>query len=228
MRAATLVGRGFVLKGIAMRIIYDKKENLLRLFSKSCEIIYMTFGLSGLVCEIEFPSDWHEEQRAWVRFGGIFIRIGFSFHWYKTVPDEYQCSGPTYGFCFFDDVLFIRYGKDNGRPNTPRKTIQMPWGWRHIEHKILSEEETHSYEYTMNSGEVQEREATIKLESRLWRRPWIPSTLYSESININFNEEVGERSGSWKGGVLGCGYETNQNETPLECLRRMEKERVFK
>jgi hypothetical protein len=45
------------------------------------------------------------------------------------------------------------------------------------------------------------------------------------TIGVEFNDEVGERSGSWKGGTLGCGYEILPNETPLMCLRRMEKER---
>jgi hypothetical protein len=40
-------------------------------------------------------------------------------------------------------------------------------------------------------------------------------------------DEVGEEAGSWKGGVLGCGYTLLPNETPLQCLRRMEKERKF-
>jgi hypothetical protein len=40
-------------------------------------------------------------------------------------------------------------------------------------------------------------------------------------------KEAGKRKGSWKGGTLGCGYELKKNETPLECLRRMESEREF-
>jgi len=39
--------------------------------------------------------------------------------------------------------------------------------------------------------------------------------------------EVGERTGEWKGGTTGCGYQMLPNETPLETLRRMEKERKF-
>ncbi len=34
-------------------------------------------------------------------------------------------------------------------------------------------------------------------------------------------------AGSWKGGVLGCGYEMKPGETPKQTLRRMERERVF-
>jgi hypothetical protein len=39
--------------------------------------------------------------------------------------------------------------------------------------------------------------------------------------------EVGERTGSWKGGTIGCGYTMLEGETPLQTLRRMEKERKF-
>lgn len=58
-------------------------------------------------------------------------------------------------------------------------------------------------------------------------RPWFPFRRLSRYINIDFSDEVGERSGSWKGGVLGCSYEMQRNETPLDTLRRMERERVF-
>ena len=37
----------------------------------------------------------------------------------------------------------------------------------------------------------------------------------------------GERNGSWKGGVLGCGWDMLKGETPLDTLRRMERERRF-
>jgi hypothetical protein len=55
-------------------------------------------------------------------------------------------------------------------------------------------------------------------------------TIFSKTqktISIDFDREVGERKGSWKGGTLGCGYELLPNENPLECLRRMEKDRKF-
>jgi hypothetical protein len=39
--------------------------------------------------------------------------------------------------------------------------------------------------------------------------------------------EVGERTGSYKGGTLGCSHKMLKGETPLQTLRRMEKERKF-
>ena len=66
------------------------------------------------------------------------------------------------------------------------------------------------YKYTLKNGEVQERIATFYVEEREWRwrifHPFaIGPKIISRSISIRFNDEVGERSGSWKGGCTGCG-----------------------
>ena len=191
------------------------------------EIAYGTLGVHGLQAEIEFPSDWHEHRRAWVRLGLIIGSINFSFPWKWVVEDHHQCSGPTYGFTFYSDLLWIDYGKSKGLRSDPRICISMPWSWAHKEHKILSEKETHSYRYVLKSGEVQERQATINAELRRWSRWWIPFKKVVRSIDVTFSDEVGERSGSWKGGCIGCGYEMLPNERPVDTLRRMEHERKF-
>ncbi len=193
-----------------------------------CEWAYIVLGIRGLALEFESPSDWHEERRCWIRIGFGLGLIAFSLPWYGAVPpDEYQCSGPRYGFKFFGDTLTIYYGKDTGRPGDPHKTFWMPWSWSHREHKVLSEPEQHPYAYRLQSGELQQRTATIKRESRLWTRYWIPWRLYKEYIDVEFDDEVGERSGGWKGGTTGCGYDLKPGETNRQCLRRMERERFF-
>lgn len=210
------------------RIEKDRRGLLLRYWNRHhAETAYGFVGLRGPRVEIEFPSDWHEERRAWVRLGCGILSVAFSFPWRKTVPDDGQCSGPTYGFYFFDDSLVLQYGKTHGTRGDPQKHIRMPWAWTHREHKILSEKETHPYCYRLRSGEVQARTATINVESRLWTRYWLPWRLYKRTIDITFDGEVGERTGSWKGGTTGCGYEMLTGETPLQCLRRMESERKF-
>ena len=69
------------------------------------------------------------------------------------------------------------------------------------------------------------------MERRAWRPKWFTWTRIFEkqrqSISVEFNDEVGERSGSWKGGCIVCGYEMLPGETPEQTLRRMERERVF-
>jgi hypothetical protein len=92
------------------------------------------------------------------------------------------------------------------------------------------EEMAYPYRYVLRSGELQERTATIHVERRIrklkWLR-WMPLGRTVHAISVEFSDEVGERTGSWKGGTIGCGYELRENETPLECLRRMETERKF-
>jgi hypothetical protein len=91
--------------------------------------------------------------------------------------------------------------------------------------------ETHDYTYVLNNGHIQKRMATIKVEEREWRMKWLMWTSFKNKkrrvIDVDFSDEVGEGSGSYKGGTLGCSYEMLKNETPLECLRRMERERKF-
>lgn len=85
------------------------------------------------------------------------------------------------------------------------------------------------YRYALKSGESQERVATITNITRMtWKmRGWPWKKKVNTSIDVTFNDEVGERTGSWKGGTIGCSYEMLPNETPEQTLRRMEKERKF-
>lgn len=87
------------------------------------------------------------------------------------------------------------------------------------------------YRYKLRSGEIQERTATIATGRSEYRWRWLkwlplPRKLY-QSIDVRFSDEVGERTGSWKGGCIGCGYNARPNETPEETLRRMERDRKF-
>ena len=103
--------------------------------------------------------------------------------------------------------------------------------WDKEKWKDVFFEETHPYFYVLNNGSVQRRMATIQVTEREWRPhwfKWLPLTKkVRKSIDIEFNEEVGERTDTWKGGTLGCSYEMLPNETPRQTLRRMEINREF-
>lgn len=91
--------------------------------------------------------------------------------------------------------------------------------------------EIYPYKYMLRSGEIQERTATVYVERREHRWRWLtklpwPRRRY-QSIQVEFSDEVGERTGSWKGGVVGTGHAMKPGETARDTLRRMEKERVF-
>lgn len=115
--------------------------------------------------------------------------------------------------------------------------------------------EEHPYTYVLKSGKVQQRIATITVEEREWRKRWLKWTsLFNKvrkdiavefsyggpiSRNIMFEKtshkerkkeetaEVGERTGDWKGGTIGYGYNMLPGEAPIDTLRRMERERIF-
>jgi hypothetical protein len=93
--------------------------------------------------------------------------------------------------------------------------------------------QTFAYVYTLQSGEVQVREAAVTAERRTWcwrlfwkAGLWFPKRTRAY-IDVAFSDEVGERTGSWKGGCVGASYELRRGESPEACLRRMERERVF-
>lgn len=127
-----------------------------------------------------------------------------------------------------------------------------PFEWHHMRHEVLRPDGTWvpfvgswerdkepdgrkevvlPFHYTLKSGAIQDRTATICVERRSWRPRclrWTP--LFEKArttIDVQFSDEVGERTGSWKGGTIGCGYELRPGETPEQCLRRMESELVF-
>ena len=86
------------------------------------------------------------------------------------------------------------------------------------------------YDYTDKyDGEV--IPCTFWVEEREWRPKWLTWTNMFKTIRkyieIEFDSEVGKEKGSWKGGCLGCGYDLLPGESPMDCIKRMEREREF-
>lgn len=172
-------------------------------------------------------------------WGMFSIKLPFHVKNYQE-----SCEWNKYGIQFYEDLLWLRTGKGT-------KTWYLPWkywvfeghwianregDWRKIEKHEHSWEvkeneghcETHNYTYTLKSGEVQKRKAKCYLEKRQWHRKWFPFVKMERvCIDVEFDGEVGERSGSWKGGTIGCGYDKHPTEGIEQCLRRMKAERRF-
>lgn len=117
-------------------------------------------------------------------------------------------------------------------PNYPLASSEKkPWGSSHKIKDELAWSETYPYRYVLRNGTIQERQATVKVDEMEWRWRWFKWLPFPRKIrrciDITFNQEVGERSGSWKGGCTGCSYELYQDEMPREALARMQRERKF-
>lgn len=127
------------------------------------------------------------------------------------------------------DGTFVPYERwtRSGESPEPLDIFREVHPYTYVLRAVYSHDTENDHKY------VQRRKATITVERRSWCwRGWPfrwlrwPRSVQT-TIDVQFDDEVGEQSGSWKGGTIGCGYELRKNETPVECLRRMERERKF-
>lgn len=168
-----------------------------------------------------------------------------------------DCDSAAWGFNYHDNKIWIYIGGGgNFQGGKKWKTFTMPWDYTWVRTSLLLKDqkswahetkgnrqefyndewndkdlvfiETHPYKDNFDNKVVL---ATIRVEEREWRPLVFKWTkLFSrirKTIDVEFSSEVGKEKGSWKGGCIGCSYVIRPNETPFECLKRMEKERVF-
>jgi hypothetical protein len=168
-----------------------------------------------------------------------------------------DCDSAAWGFNYHDNKIWIYIGGGgNFEGGKKWVTFTMPWDYTWVRTSLLLRDkvswvhetkgnrlsfyedkwkdpnvvfiETHPFTDKHDGTVVN---ATILVKEREWRPlafKW--TSLFSmvrRTIDIEFDQEVGQRKGSWKGGTIGCGYDLRKGETPLECLKRMELERKF-
>jgi hypothetical protein len=169
-----------------------------------------------------------------------------------TKEPYYECDSPQYGIYFYMNQFGINLGKKTKLYDLPwAKTwirtscLKRDETWENETKKDNHKEfydkdkwdgilfsETYPYIYKTNSGEVQHCSATIRVEEREWRWKWFTWLKWTKKtqkvIDVEFSTDIGDRKNSWKGGCTGCSYEMKLDETPLQTLKRMEKERRFR
>lgn len=190
--------------------------------------------------QIHFSPGW----------GQIFLNLP-----YNTGRDE--CENPEFGFYLYNSDESAFFDQFWLCWNMKKYCFHMPWSLDWVRTSILKKDnswehdtkkdrkkfwddkwkdviwtETYPYVATSRAGTKDSVLATVKVEEREWRQRWLKWTkwnnLIRKSISIDFNQEIGDMKGSWKGGTIGCSYNMLPNETPLDCLKRMEKERMFR
>lgn len=166
---------------------------------------------------------------------GLFnIRLPF-----KTKLGE-QFDPPRYGMYLHESTLNFPRGRDRNKYwHLPWFSMKWEkseaiykdgtWGNGEYENKEHFKYESYPYVYTLENGQIQNRTAKCCVKRMQWKRKWFPFAKHVRTyIDIEFSDEVGERSGSWKGGCTGCSYDMLKDETMEQCLRRMESERKFR
>lgn len=146
-------------------------------------------------------NEWAAADPWWVR--GVHFELN-PFRW-EHMRNEVRCAGGEW-------EPFVGSWEPEKQPDH-RETFVFP------------------YRYVRKNGEIQDRTATVYVERRAWRPRCLRWTGLIEnvrtSIDVQFNDEIGERTGTWKGGTIGCGWDLKPGETPEAALRRMEAERKF-
>ena len=172
------------------------------------------------------------ETAYWLHFDIFFIRLWRHSQGYIDFDED----GHSWGICFYIDEMqstYWRWGKFYC-------FLEYPWAWKFHKWEFMKYDGTFSpnenaqfqvtkpYTYVLKDGTEQHRIATVKAE-RIWHKiKWLPFIKRKrDSITVDFDQEVGEQTGSYKGGVLGCGYSLKKGESVAECLERMERERRF-
>lgn len=196
------------------------------LFSDSKRTSVNLFGLW-----IKTPiKSWREPKDILEKWGFSYLDKAMHFGWGARSKIVYM----PWDFDHIDKEHKVLMA-DGETWETVESRWRMPDGTMKNPMERLSGERWKSeypYNYLLRSGKVQRVTATVQVERRAWRRRGLPAWLplfqkKSTTIDVAFAEEVGERSGSWKGGCTGCGYEMKPGERPGDTLKRMERERVF-
>lgn len=167
------------------------------------------------------------------------------------------CDMPRYGIAIHGGTLWIhtggKYDESMGQMMGGRQWItwDLPFvTWKFDEHRILTSVgtwypikknesswelkpqighcEVHDYYYTRRNGEIQHVKATCYIEEREWHRKWLPMCkMVRREVDVSLDGEIGEGTGSWKGGTVGFGIDIEEHETISDALVRSMNTRKF-
>ena len=223
-----------------------KKEKWI--FENNWLVFYFTLGF-----DISYSICGYFDNRPRINLTLLFFRLCITLPFRNDWTDE--CDPPKWGIAIHNNTFWVyKGGKGNWNGGNETWSFSIPFveknwvrtsillkdgNWEHEtkgNYKSFYEEEwkekqaVWEYDYTDKyDGEV--IPTKIYIEEREWRPKWLGWTsLFAtvrRTIDVHFSKECGRRKGGWKGGCLGCGYEMKPEEHPIDCVKRMEKERVL-
>lgn len=163
----------------------------------------------------------------WIHLGGKGNGKGGNKWWTWEIP--------WFTYNFYKQYIL---GKDGNWINITDKRHDYNWYREHIgymdwtDRELPDEKSIAQTYYGVWNDKYDDTDinAKYRVELRQWRRKWFmwtdKFTYERKSIDVCFEKEVGSQKGTWKGGVLGAGYDfKDDKETPQECFQRMHREK---
>lgn len=219
-----------------------------RIYSNNWIIFYFANSF-----DISFEICGYFDNRPRINLDLIFFSLELILPFRNKWTDE--CDPPKWGISIHGNTFWIyRGGKGNLNGGNKWWTWDIPFFKKEwVRTSILLKDDTWEHENKRNRKNFYREEwkekqkswnynyvdkydgliipTTIYVGEMEWRPKWLTWTKLfgkvSRYIDVRFSKEVGSKKNDWKGGVLGCGYELIPGESPLDCLKRMEKERDF-
>jgi len=178
-------------------------------------------------------------------FQFIFGSFYLTLPWKHNIKVEGGHDAPSYGITYHMSAFQIYYGKKI-------KFIHMPYSYDWVrtslflkdgtwEHEVKGSRKTFyeepwlskqwqitiPYQHTTPNKEVIDLYITCHITEREWRQKWLKWTKWGakikRTVDVEFSDEVGEGRGSWKGGVLGTGFDITKTGKIEDGLKIMEK-----
>jgi len=179
---------------------------------------------SKICCKKPNKGDWHGKAYGFYVYTSIRNFFALVLLWGDKIKHiEMPWTYDWYSKEILDDQHNVVYYEDRKmRRNNAREL------WKKYEEIANKYKKIYDYTYVKKNGEVQRREAEVFIERMTWARRWIPFKKCSSTVlKISFDKEIGEKAGTYEGGVTGCNYKIHDGESPIQALRRMQKEQIF-
>lgn len=179
---------------------YISLDKLIRCKECECGIaIYdnsISFSLISYTNESNSRDPWYRKSQ--------YFDFPWKYQWYKT-----EILSLDRKKVIFEDVKGCKLNESFSKRQEAEQKVSI----------------TLPYRYIRNNGDIQNVNATVCICRITHRMKWVPFVKKDWTfLDIKFDKEIGEGVDTWKGGVLGCSFAMLPNETPEQCLRRMEKE----
>lgn len=212
---------------------------------KEINLRYLTI-YKGIQFNLSFEEAGYFDCRPRIHIDLYLICFIFKLPFKSKWTDE--CNPPRWGFAVHNNAIWFYYGGKGNYKGNNTKAFYLPFltkewvrtsimlkdgSWEHERPRNIKnfyEDTWKNKQYVMEFDFLDRHDNTViptkaYVEEREWRPKWLTWTsLFSSTrrdLDLHFSKEVGNRKGSWKGGILGTGYKMYQRETPEQAVVRL-------